>query len=478
MSRIRVVKGKYTKLVDGDYNISSEGNIRYNAISEVRNNGLENGVSYGKYGKIESNITEDFEIRFSLSKEKRHTTFVPFGILDFKGNYENAFFAFDFSLMLSDVDQLSFNIKKEDGSVLYAITYLPEVVISRRKIPQLLDDINKNKPEFSLTNPKLVWDWQKIFNFHKIDDYTKVGSYVIFWDGFDNNGIYDSANFNNKKLKAVLIASKNGIEKTVEVEFSTQYKEVNWVDVKIDKNNKKIDTTLRVNLKDGGAKGLNSSNAVPVSEQTNGVPISTRTRSFDDLEKLALDGINYHWGRNQNHAVAKGVNINSESWEVYVNSVNSEDNAMDDVSLIYNTNRKWMRSGNPGSATGNPISWIGNLVSREAICYNVGYIKYSDGWGYNHGYNEDLEFKFTSAHEIGHEILKSYGGTAYSYGHKGSVNVVTQSRKDEASAYPTSGEIDIMPYYPVDPPISLYDNYVAAEKDVLSLIWITKIQIE
>ena len=49
--------------------------------------------------------------------------------------------------------------------------------------------------------------------------------------------------------------------------------------------------------------------------------------------------------------------------------------------------------------------------------------------GYSYENNEDVDFKFTTAHEIGHEILKSYGGTAYSYGHKGSVNVVTQKNE-------------------------------------------------
>lgn len=128
------------------------------------------------------------------------------------------------------------------------------------------------------------------------------------------------------------------------------------------------------------------------------------------MEKLALDGLNYHWGRNKNHAEAKDIKINGESYEVYIDAVNTKENSMDDVDLVYNTNKSWMRSGNPGSATGNPISWIGNLVSREAICYNVGYIKISR-WIYREEINEDIEFKFTSAHEIGHEILKSYGGS-------------------------------------------------------------------
>lgn len=92
--------------------------------------------------------------------------------------------------------------------------------------------------------------------------------------------------------------------------------------------------------------------------------------------------------------------------------------------------------------------------------------------------NEDIDFKFTSAHGTGHEILKKYGGTFYSYGHKGSVNSVTQKMKDDAPAYKVNSEIDIMPYYPSSPNLSLFKNYAAAEKDVLGLIWLTKIEVK
>ncbi|MCD9637477.1 hypothetical protein LVK06_15450, partial [Tenacibaculum maritimum] len=72
--------------------------------------------------------------------------------------------------------------------------------------------------------------------------------------------------------------------------------------------------------------------------------------------------------------------VNGELYKVFVNAINTTKKAMDDVDLIFNTNNKWMRSGNPGTVE-DPISFVGNIVSREAICYNVGYIKYSDGWG-------------------------------------------------------------------------------------------------
>ncbi|MFN3022016.1 hypothetical protein ACK1KB_13725 [Chryseobacterium sp. TY3] len=47
-----------------------------------------------------------------------------------------------------------------------------------------------------------------------------------------------------------------------------------------------------------------------------------------------------------------------------------------------------------------------------------------------------------------------------------------------APAYPSSGEIDIIPYYPSTPPISLYDRYAASEKDILGILWLTKLKIK
>ncbi|CAA0155318.1 hypothetical protein V3A08_05690 [Tenacibaculum maritimum] len=74
--------------------------------------------------------------------------------------------------------------------------------------------------------------------------------------------------------------------------------------------------------------------------------------------------------------------------------------------------------------------------------------------------------------------LKAYGGTFYSYGHKGSVNTITQSENSKAIEYPKTGEIDIMPYYANVIPYYKYDNFSAANNDVVSLIWLTKIELK
>ncbi len=289
------------------------------------------------------------------------------------------------------------------------------------------------------------------------------------------------------------------------LDFKLSYSEVNWVDVKINRPDKKIFITLRVDLKDGGDFGLqNPSNKkymyvggmergkieleiVPTSIiKSKGFPlISSRTRSFKQLEQLALEGIAYHWSRNKlpTSNVATGVSIVGQNYEVFVKAVNTTQNAMDDISLIYNTNNDWMRSGNPNTVTG-VISFFGNIFSREAVCYNVGYIKYSNGWSYQEEDEEDNEFKDTAAHEVGHEILKAYGDVYYSYGHKGSVNTITQKRKDDAPKFPLNGEIDLMPYFKDNEKggkhsqDDYYKRRVAAEEDVKSLIWLTKMIIE
>ncbi|MCV6629054.1 MAG: hypothetical protein OIF50_04255 [Flavobacteriaceae bacterium] len=145
-----------------------------------------------------------------------------------------------------------------------------------------------------------------------------------------------------------------------------------------------------------------------VIKNTGNEPIKKRTKSFEELENLALAGISYHWGRNRKHAVAKNVEINGEKYEVYEEAINTEKNTMDDVDLIFNTNRSYMGSSNPGSVT-NYVDFFGQVVP-ERIVYNGGYIKHSNGWDYHWTNREDDEFKITAAHEIGHTILKAFGG--------------------------------------------------------------------
>lgn len=76
---------------------------------------------------------------------------------------------------------------------------------------------------------------------------------------------------------------------------------------------------------------------------------------------------------------------------------------------------------------------------------------------------------------MGHEILKFFGGTDYSYEHKGST-YIWQSENGTQGSYPSQGEIDIMPYYENYIPIKDRKRMAASEKDVLGLIWLTKLK--
>ncbi len=421
-------------------------------------------------------VISNFDVKIQLIRNVK--TMVPLGIQAYNGSAENKEIEFEIEIIENGIDDLQVDFLHND-----------KVIQTYFSSKQTLDEVVVTaKGSNNTSNADSNDDNDSPKNY-------PTGKYIIKWDGFDSNGIYDSTIFTKGKLKAQVKVRRNGIEKAAETsEFSFKYKEVKWVDTKIDKDAKRIDITLRVNLEDGGAKGIECTeqmiapdpitvsecpwDKIPANDLITGKPpIKTRVKSYADLEQLALTGLNYHWGRNKNHSVAKNVDIGGQKYEVFLNAINTTDNSMDDVSLIFNTNSKWMRSGNPGTVE-DPISFIGNIVSREAICYNVGYIKYSNGWSFQDARNENISYKETSAHEIGHTILKAYGGTFYSYGHKGTVNTITQSENSNATTYPTSGEIDIMPYYTNWIPYNQRNRMIASGDDVLSLLWLTKIKIK
>ena len=449
-----------------------------NVIEKINTNGIP----------VPENENPDFDIKIKVIKD----SFVPLGIVDFEGNQENKVIKFEMKISGKGVNRWHLQIKS-NGNLIKDI-YSSSQEIEPVPLIGKAKKTNK-KEETEIVEIKRSWE---------------AGIYLLDWDGFDNNNVYDSSILTSPYgLEISIMGQAEQVRKYHTDSVQMKYSQVNWVDVRIDQNNKRIDTTLRVNLKDGGAEGLNCSSKTvrksdyeeaaqrmevqnPIEEdftltfcdwhkipqkdirREQKEPIKERTRSFQDLERLALEGISYHWGRNRNHTVAKNVEINSEKYEVFVNPINTQNKAMDDVSLIYNTNNDWMRSGNPGTVTGF-ISAVGNIFSREAVCYNVGYIKDSNGWEYVSEKHEDVIFKLTAAHEIGHEILKAFGDVYYSYGHKDTVNTVTQKIKDGIPKYPSTGEIDLMKYYQ-----NYYDipRTIASKTDVLGLLWLTKIKVK
>ncbi|GAA6768679.1 hypothetical protein AAFH68_46350 [Flavobacterium sp. CGRL1] len=505
MSRTRIVKGKITEITGGTSRIFAK-NIKINSGRSI--NYYAKNYTYGEPQDPPASKYAEFDIDFELNMDEN--TMVPFGILDCKNNIENPYFSFKYALRNDDIDSLGFKITDEENEIIYQMGYLKPVIIQARKKPLVLFEAKKTTegPLISKT-----WEYQKIFEPYVLTepDYTKKGEYHLNWDGFDNDEIYDSTRFAGKKLKATITATKGDIVKAKEIELEVSYSEVDWVDIKIDKTAKRIDVTLRVNLTDGGEIGLTCQtiNAnmygtpartvcdwdkipTPIINPSDPI-IKSRTRSFSDLEKLALDGLNYHWGRNKNHAVAKNVNIGSDVFELYIKAVNTKKYTMNAVKLTYNTNSDWMRSGNPSEAK-DVVSTFGKVISGQRIAYNIGYLNNVDwyeiskqNWYYEDEkkYKVDENFSDTSAHEIGHTILQAYGGTEYSYTHAGTSYItqevikISNGGKSYFHELKTKGEIDLMYYYEDEPwPGNRdYAKYVASEKDALSLIWLTKIKI-
>lgn len=434
---------------------------------------------------VPENENPDFDIKISLCKDG-YSTVVPMGILDFENNYENAFFAFEYTLSSNDIDKLTLDIIDENDKIIYREINLPEIIISASKKENVRTSLEKGLKEFLKREgkPSRIWEWMEVYRDFAIfkNDYTKPGHYILFWNGFDSEGIYDSSIFDKKTFRARLTGIKGEKKKTAEVSFRTEYAEVNWVDVRIDQNNKRIDTTLRVNLKDGGAEGLSpqeqSNIYEPAYTQTiypwdkipqkdikkyKKEPIKERTKSFEELRDMALEGINKHWSRHAGN-IGEGVQIGEDFYEVFVNAEQNE-KGMVAPRIIYFTNSE-----------NNNFNRSHNWFLSRKLFYKVGYVK-ENIWNYIDENKALLDFQETSAHEIGHKLLEDYGGKTYSYKHKGSSTWGQSPLK--GTTYPKTGEIDLMKYTDEDfLPKDFYERVVLSKEDVIGILWLTKINIK
>ena len=377
-------------------------------------------------------------------------------------------------LSIPDYDELnSGNTKNRDY-----VTF--EMEIKENTVEKVIMEITVG----SGTNKKQIY--------YKVADpkYLKVGTHELTWDGFGNvgthNNILDTKLLKDPNLELKVTAELCGVQKTKTIEFDNEDAEEDWVDVVIDKSAKQITVELRVNIKDGGEDGVGEA---PPSEVLNDpqyqhIPVTdprkqphTRVRSFSDMKKLALSGLEKYWSRNSSNGLS--ISTASGNYTVDVKPISVTEKAMDDINVKYNTNAEWGRSSNPGSVR-DPSSFFGNFVP-ERITYNVGWIEYDSGWYYVMPATEDKDFEETSAHEIGHEILSAYGKSPYSYGHKGSSTLVTQKTKplsEGGISYPSSGEIDLMKYYNGTRPNNFFSRVVASEVDVKSLLWLARVEFD
>jgi len=286
-----------------------------------------------------------------------------------------------------------------------------------------------------------IIDDQGAVIYHQLPDrvYALPGAHQINWDGFDNDDIYDSSRFIGRIFQAKITVMKAGISAISTINFTAQYHVVQWIDIKIERRLKKITATLRTNFKDGG---------------------------FPELLALAIEGLKYHWGRNDGHTAGKNIVFNNEAYQFFLNVINTGSNALKSPKIVYQTNARSRRSRN----------WEFSRI----LFYNTGHLQFRRKWFYKSPDKADADFKLIAAHEIGHEILLAYGGHLYSKTHKGSSTLVTQQPLGNYN-YPKYGEIDLMLYYAADQLNSCPSDYIsrsiASEKDTLGLIWLSKLRV-
>ncbi len=204
-----------------------------------------------------------------------------------------------------------------------------------------------------------------------------------------------------------------------------------WADVVVASASKSIDVTVYINFKSPKLTAAN------------------RTK----LIGLATQGIGKYWSRD--------VTIGNATYSVTVRAYHKADSAFPVILKVNSNAKKYGRSFNAGV-----------LGVDARFIYNKGFFPRA-------GLSDD-DFKLTCAHEFGHSVLKAVGGISLSWGHKGSTGIISQAVKKSTPGYPTAGPIDLMKYYDDKKQkasfTQLVSHSIASEKDVMRLIWLSKIQ--
>ncbi len=210
---------------------------------------------------------------------------------------------------------------------------------------------------------------------------TKTGSFKagdsieVVWDGFINDK-YDSTWFNNDKVEFTVIGtnSKGGQDKHSS-QHKFEYKQCDWLDIKVNRRTKKIDVNLRVAISKISKVHVEKRRLVPlvppnVIKVNNNKPMIEKINiTNQEIEALVKQSVSRYWSRNSNNLTVipsypLGININGDKYEVFTTCEISENNNLHEVDIKFNTNTNFARSRN----------WE---LSR-IVYYNVGYIKFSD----------------------------------------------------------------------------------------------------
>ncbi len=147
---------------------------------------FEDGETHTRY--LTPQILLDFDLSIKVLQDKK--TLVPLGIPAYDGTPENTTIDFEMEITGNGIDDFQIEFL-HDNNVIQ--TYfsgsqtLDKVVITAKDSG---NNANTKNLKHSQMNSQII-----------PSSYPK-GKYIIKWDGFDSNGIYDSTRFTSGKLKA------------------------------------------------------------------------------------------------------------------------------------------------------------------------------------------------------------------------------------------------------------------------------------
>ena len=334
-----------------------------------------------------------------------------------------------------------------------------EITVQQRDVESLYVEIIRIAPD-TIKSGQIL----KRFQLAKSDEKklkegkgkVEVGTYLWEWDGYiddvlDTKLLKDETTY----IRAVGVigsAFKDDAVQLLAQPFKECAEPVDWLDVQVNRNAKTVNVEWRVAFDDGGVSGKANAD----------------TPSFEELKRLAIEGIKKHWGGQ--------INTTKGSYAVTINPVLATKKAAPSLTLQVEMGSSYNRSVNASCACGTLAKLgrgLGNLFSDVT---RVWYLQGRYGRSI-----ADNEFLITVAHESGHPVLASYaykstGLSNYSWVHKGSSKGISSGyatpQKGEKGYEPMlfSKDFDLMKYYSEYVPPDLYRT---VEFDLKSLIWLS-----
>ena len=271
---------------------------------------------------------------------------------------------------------------------------------------------------------------------HDSGPLARLGVHTWSWDGFTAAGRYSAWDLTHARLQVLVTARHyplaTGDIGHINLDAATHGP--SWITADVDKNNKIIDVFLRFGLAfiEGGAR-----------------------QHRDELTELFVRGVERYWSR----SASDGVTIEGDKYEVRIHAkaFSQSDKRVLDLDIHRTNSKKFVRSHNFG-------------VIDAQIYYNAGAFKTKS--------DADDRFMYTSAHEFGHSVLQTAGGTHYSFTHKGSTTT-TQKTHASTPKYPAAPtEIDLMFYYDDIQPSDFYTRVRASEGDILRLLSMSGVEFD